>query len=91
MFILLKLGFGGGVGCDYMKDMSTDVVLGGAFKQLPVLYDFPQGMEGFSRGKKLDKLGMRGSNTSDLIFEDTKVPGKCQILFCGPYLHSYCK
>ncbi|XP_071830028.1 isovaleryl-CoA dehydrogenase, mitochondrial-like isoform X1 [Apostichopus japonicus] len=33
-----------------------------------------EGMEGFSRGKKLDKLGMRGSNTSDLIFEDCKVP-----------------
>ncbi|KAJ8023108.1 Isovaleryl-CoA dehydrogenase, mitochondrial [Holothuria leucospilota] len=34
-----------------------------------------EGMEGFSRGKKLDKLGMRGSNTGDLIFEDCKVPG----------------
>ena len=32
--------------------------------------------EGFSTGKKLDKLGMRGSNTGELIFEDCKVPGK---------------
>ena len=33
-----------------------------------------KGMEGFSTGKKLDKLGMRGSNTSELIFEDCEVP-----------------
>ncbi|XP_018575613.1 isovaleryl-CoA dehydrogenase, mitochondrial [Anoplophora glabripennis] len=30
--------------------------------------------EGFKTGPKLDKLGMRGSNTSELIFEDCKVP-----------------
>ena len=29
---------------------------------------------GFSQGKKLDKLGMRGSNTAELIFEDCPVP-----------------
>ncbi|MFE8071722.1 isovaleryl-CoA dehydrogenase [Marinobacteraceae bacterium S3BR75-40.1] len=29
---------------------------------------------GFSRGPKLDKLGMRGSNTCELIFEDVEVP-----------------
>ncbi|KAI7817687.1 acyl-CoA dehydrogenase/oxidase [Gamsiella multidivaricata] len=33
-----------------------------------------KGMKGFSRGKKLDKLGMRGSNTCELIFEDCEVP-----------------
>ena len=31
-------------------------------------------MTGFSTGKKLDKLGMRGSNTAELIFEDVEVP-----------------
>ena len=31
-------------------------------------------MKGFSTGKKLDKLGMRGSNTSELIFENCEVP-----------------
>ena len=31
-------------------------------------------MTGFSTGKKLDKLGMRGSNTSELIFENCEVP-----------------
>ncbi len=31
-------------------------------------------MAGFSTGKKLDKLGMRGSNTAELIFENCPVP-----------------
>jgi isovaleryl-CoA dehydrogenase len=31
-------------------------------------------MVGFSVGAKLDKLGMRGSNTAELIFEDCEVP-----------------
>jgi isovaleryl-CoA dehydrogenase len=30
--------------------------------------------KGFSTGQKLDKLGMRGSNTSELIFADCEVP-----------------
>jgi len=30
--------------------------------------------EGFSRSPKLDKLGMRGSNTCELVFRDTPVP-----------------
>ncbi len=34
---------------------------------------------GFSTGPKLDKLGMRGSNTCELIFEDCEVPAS-QIL-----------
>ncbi|MBV1879193.1 MAG: isovaleryl-CoA dehydrogenase [Pseudomonadales bacterium] len=29
---------------------------------------------GFSRSAKLDKLGMRGSNTCELVFEDCRVP-----------------
>ena len=33
-----------------------------------------KGMDGFSTGLKLDKLGIRGSNTAELIFEDCKVP-----------------
>ncbi|KAF9425364.1 hypothetical protein BGZ76_003295 [Entomortierella beljakovae] len=35
-----------------------------------------KGMKGFSRGPKLDKLGMRGSNTCELIFEDCEVPAE---------------
>lgn len=34
-------------------------------------------MPGFSTSKKLDKLGMRGSNTCELVFEDCEVPGEC--------------
>jgi len=30
--------------------------------------------KGFSVAKKLDKLGMRGSNTGELVFEDVFVP-----------------
>jgi isovaleryl-CoA dehydrogenase len=30
--------------------------------------------QGFSCARKLDKLGMRGSNTGELIFEDVFVP-----------------
>jgi isovaleryl-CoA dehydrogenase len=33
-----------------------------------------RGFAGFSTGPKLDKLGMRGSNTSELIFQDCDVP-----------------
>jgi isovaleryl-CoA dehydrogenase len=33
-----------------------------------------KGMKGFSTAQKLDKLGMRGSNTCELVFEDCDVP-----------------
>ncbi len=33
-----------------------------------------QGFKGFSTAQKLDKLGMRGSNTCELVFEDCEVP-----------------
>lgn len=33
-----------------------------------------KGMEGFRAGKKEDKLGIRAADTSELIFEDVKVP-----------------
>ena len=33
-----------------------------------------KGMAGFSTAQKLDKLGMRGSNTCELVFEDCEVP-----------------
>ncbi|WP_424983172.1 isovaleryl-CoA dehydrogenase [Maritalea sp. S77] len=33
-----------------------------------------KGMEGFSTAQKLDKLGMRGSNTCELVFKDCFVP-----------------
>jgi isovaleryl-CoA dehydrogenase len=33
-----------------------------------------KGMSGFKPAQKLDKLGMRGSDTSELVFEDCEVP-----------------
>ncbi len=33
-----------------------------------------KGMKGFSTAQKLDKLGMRGSNTCELVFDDCEVP-----------------
>src|SRR5881409_3304000 len=33
-----------------------------------------KGMQGFSTAQKLDKLGMRGSDTCELVFEDCEVP-----------------
>lgn len=33
-----------------------------------------KGMKGFTTAQKLDKLGMRGSNTCELVFEDCFVP-----------------
>lgn len=33
-----------------------------------------RGFGGFSQAQKLDKLGMRGSNTCELVFEDVEVP-----------------
>jgi isovaleryl-CoA dehydrogenase len=33
-----------------------------------------KGMKGFSTAQKLDKLGMRGSDTCELVFQDCEVP-----------------
>jgi isovaleryl-CoA dehydrogenase len=35
-----------------------------------------KGMRGFSTAQKLDKLGMRGSNTCELVFRDCDVPAE---------------
>src|SRR6266513_1822898 len=35
-----------------------------------------KGMQGFSTAQKLDKLGMRGSNTCELVFRDCAVPAE---------------
>jgi isovaleryl-CoA dehydrogenase len=35
-----------------------------------------KGMKGFTTAQKLDKLGMRGSNTCELVFEDCEVPAE---------------
>ncbi len=35
-----------------------------------------KGMRGFSTAQKLDKLGMRGSHTSELVFQDCAIPAE---------------
>ncbi len=35
-----------------------------------------KGLKGFSTAQKLDKLGMRGSDTGELVFENCEVPGE---------------
>jgi len=35
-----------------------------------------RGFKGFSTAQKLDKLGMRGSNTCELVFDDCEVPAE---------------
>jgi isovaleryl-CoA dehydrogenase len=35
-----------------------------------------RGFKGFSTAQKLDKLGMRGSDTGELVFEDCEVPAE---------------
>jgi len=35
-----------------------------------------KGMRGFSAGRKLDKLGMRGSHTGELVFNNCEVPAE---------------
>ena len=35
-----------------------------------------RGLKGFSTAQKLDKLGMRGSDTCELVFEDCEVPAE---------------
>ncbi len=42
-----------------------------------------RGFEGFSQAQKLDKLGMRGSNTCELVFQDCRVPSENILGFEG--------
>lgn len=46
-------------------------------------------MPGFSTAQKLDKLGMRGSNTCELIFEDCKIPGVLELSTADNGLNNY--
>lgn len=57
----------------YVIYAKTDVQAGSkGMTAFIVERDFP----GFSRHQKLDKLGMRGSNTCELVFEDCMVPAE---------------
>src|SRR3546814_11177493 len=50
-----------------------------------------KGFKGFSTAQKLDKLGMRGSNTCELIFEDCEVPARSEERRVGTECVSTCR
>ena len=52
----------------------TDVTAGAKGMTAFLLDKGSKGSKGFSHGQPLDKLGMRGSNTYPLFFEDCEVP-----------------
>jgi alkylation response protein AidB-like acyl-CoA dehydrogenase len=35
-----------------------------------------RGMDGFSRGRKLDKMGLHAQDTAELVFEDVRIPAE---------------
>ncbi|MHA1793397.1 MAG: acyl-CoA dehydrogenase family protein [Promethearchaeota archaeon] len=61
----------GGVGSTFLIGASTDRDLGTRGLTIFIL---EKGMDGFYVGKKENKLGMRGSSTTELIMENVKVP-----------------
>ncbi|MGH8722342.1 MAG: acyl-CoA dehydrogenase family protein, partial [Burkholderiales bacterium] len=55
-------------------DASVLVIYGRTSDQGITAFLVEKGMKGFSTAQKLDKLGMRGSNTCELVFRDCEVP-----------------
>ncbi|HST44809.1 MAG TPA: isovaleryl-CoA dehydrogenase, partial [Luteimonas sp.] len=53
----------------YMRTAGKD-----AGSQCMTAFIVERGMPGFRTAQKLDKLGMRGSNTCELVFEDCAIP-----------------
>ncbi|PEA53212.1 acyl-CoA dehydrogenase [Bacillus pseudomycoides] len=51
----------------------TDTTVKPAHKGVSLLV-LERGMEGFKRGRKLEKVGLHSQDTAELIFEDVKVP-----------------
>jgi alkylation response protein AidB-like acyl-CoA dehydrogenase len=62
----------GSVGATYVVMVMTDREKG---KGSITAFILEKGMQGFSIGKKENKLGMRCSDTATLIFENVRVPG----------------
>ncbi|WP_407352168.1 isovaleryl-CoA dehydrogenase [Luteimonas sp. R10] len=53
----------------YMRTAGKD-----AGSQCMTAFIVEKGMPGYKTAQKLDKLGMRGSNTCELVFEDCEIP-----------------
>ncbi len=60
--------------------INADVVItaaklhGGEGRHAMVLLVLERGMEGFERGKNLEKIGLHAQDTAELFFQDVKVP-----------------
>jgi isovaleryl-CoA dehydrogenase len=57
-------------------DAGVLVIYGKTNDQGITAFIVEKGMKGFSTAQKLDKLGMRGSNTCELVFRDCEVPAE---------------
>ncbi|MCI5059537.1 MAG: isovaleryl-CoA dehydrogenase [Alphaproteobacteria bacterium] len=57
-------------------DADTLVVYAKTDEKKITAFIVEKGMSGFSTAQKLDKLGMRGSNTCELVFENCEVPAE---------------
>ena len=57
-------------------DASVLVVYGKTSDQGITAFLIEKGMKGFTTAQKLDKLGMRGSNTCELVFRDCDIPAE---------------
>ena len=66
----------GGVAKIYTVIASTNPAKGSRGASAFIVED---GMDGFSYGKKEDKMGIRASTTTELIFEDCRVPAENMI------------
>ena len=57
-------------------DASVLVIYGKTSDQGITAFLVEKGMKGFSTAQKLDKLGMRGSNTCELVLRDCEIPAE---------------
>ena len=69
-----KMWITNGPGADVLVVYAT--VDPGAGTQGVTAFIVEKGFAGFSTAQKLDKLGMRGSDTCELVFEDCEVPAE---------------
>jgi isovaleryl-CoA dehydrogenase len=67
-----KMWITNGPDCDTLVVYAKTDVEAGASGMTAFIVE--KGMKGFSVAQKLDKLGMRGSHTGELVFEDVEVP-----------------
>ncbi len=61
-----------GINADYV--VTAAKLEGEESRHAMVLLVIERGMEGFERGRNLDKMGLKGQDTAELFFKDVKVP-----------------